>query len=172
MRLILAILLFILPGVASAADEPRYKPMPSMPMEEFERLLEKLVEHPPQLTASRLLPYYKIGRCLLEVQGKRLIDGKCAYIIGKDGEFEIHGPRQVYAGIDYPEPDCYCANISTDYFVQVDREILEGGATGPGWTAHWNEDKRATHAQPYLGPVVQRGACFLNDETKICLWKK
>lgn len=106
------------------------------------------------------------------MDGKRLISGPCAYTVRRGGEFEMHGPRQVYAGVDYPEPQCFCMAISTDYFVQVDHELLAGGSIGPGWWAHWNgKDKRATHAQAFLGTVTRHGACYSNKKTKICLWK-
>jgi hypothetical protein len=163
MRITLAILVALsTPATAVSAH----------PEEDFERLTGRLQEHPPHLSAARLPPGYKIGRCLFEVRGKRLISGKCAYTIGKDGEFQIDGSRQVYSGIDYPRPDCYCAEISTDHFVQVDHELLDGGGMGPGWWAHWNVDKRATHAEWLLGPVTRARDCYSNKDTKICLWKQ
>jgi len=170
MRLVFAALLTLSPGLASAADGQR-KEVATCP-EWNEKLMDRLTRNPPYLSSARVPKGLKIGRCLFEVKGKRLIDGKCAYAIRKDGEFEIQGPRQVYPGLDYP--DCYVGSfsISTDHFIQVDHELLDGGATGPGWWAHWNEDKRATHAHWFLGSVAKRGACFINSETKICLWKQ
>ncbi|NUR12423.1 MAG: hypothetical protein HOQ20_11370 [Bradyrhizobium sp.] len=167
MRLALLIVLTLLANTASVAGGQPGQLAPD------ERLIDSLVKNPPHLSAKRRLPpEYKIGRCLFEVKGKRLIDGLCAYEISKGGEFEINGPRQVYSGTDYPTPDCYCAEISTDYSVQVEHELLEGGSTGPGWQAFWNGEKEATHDQAFLGPVTKQGACFSNSETKICLWKQ
>jgi hypothetical protein len=121
-----------------------------------------------------------IGRCLFEVNGRRLISGACAYSISKNGSFEIDGPRQIYSGIDYP--DCYmgASTFTTDYFVQVDwanEKELGDGSPGPGWEAFWNGQIGSNHADNYIGPVRRDGACFSSvrswaPKTKICLWKK
>ncbi len=171
MRLALAMALLLVQHTAPQSKAHRFKPMPSMPNEAYVRLTERLTAHPPYLTPERVPDGYKMGRCLLEVKGRRLISGRCAYSISKSGAFEMHGPRQVYAGVDYPKPDVFPEEISTDYFVQIDHELLDGGSEGPGWDAFWNEDKRATHAQSHLGTVVRKGACYTNSEAKICLWK-
>jgi hypothetical protein len=172
MRFALVISMAISVATVSPVAGQRYKPMPSMSEEEFDRLTTRLSENPPHLSPSRVPSGHKIGRCLFEVNGKRLISGNCLYSIGKDGEFQIDGPRQVYTGIDYPDPECFCQTISTDYVVQVDRELSDDGTTGPGWIAHWNGEERATHVQQNLGSVSPRGACYVNAETKICLWKR
>ena len=57
-----------------------------------EAYYERLIAYPPVLTRDRLPKGYRIGRCLLEVDGNRLIDGKCAYIIRRGGDFHIDGP--------------------------------------------------------------------------------
>lgn len=178
MRPAVALLALALAGAAHAAPE-RYKPMPSMAYGRYDRLIERLLAHPPMLSKARLPAGFRIGRCLLEVDGRRLISGPCSYtieersdVVTRPGDFEFHGPRQVFSGVDYPRPEIYAGEISTDYFVQVDHELLDGGSIGPGWEAHWNEDKRATHAQSQLGPVKRKGACYSNARTRICLWKK
>jgi len=139
--------------------------------EQYLKLTEQLAKNPPYLTPDRLPEGYKIGRCLLEVKGRTYVSGKCAYSISKGGEFEFHGPRQVYRGVDFPNPGGGPLDISTDHFVQIDLELNGDGTAGPGWQAFWNEDKRATHAQDYLGPVTRKGACYTNPTTRICLWK-
>ncbi len=48
---------------------------------------------------QRLGEGHNWGRCLLIVDGKTLISGKCGYRITKGGEFYIAGPRQVYEGV-------------------------------------------------------------------------
>jgi len=112
----------------------------------------------------RLPPDYKWGQCLLEVEGKRYISGRCAYQVSHGGSFEIQGPKQIYSGIDYPEPAVFTGERSTDYFAQVDVDP-------DGAEAFWNADVRATHAQAHLGPVTRRGACWVNAHARICLWK-
>lgn len=93
MRLLVSLLLVIVSGAACAAGGPRYQPMPSMSQEDFGRLTKGLAKHPPRLSRDRLPPHFKIGRCLLRVDGKRLISGRCAYMVRRGGEFEMHGPR-------------------------------------------------------------------------------
>jgi hypothetical protein len=178
MRRAVVLLALLLAGAAQAAPE-RYKAMPSMSYERYDRLIHRLIAHPPMLSKARLPEGYRIGRCLFQVDGRTLISGPCSYTIEgrsnvtpRPGDFEINGPRQVYADVDYPRPEIYSEHISTDYFVQVDHELLDGGSVGPGWEAHWNEDKAATHAQSQLGPVTRKGACYSNARTRICLWKK
>jgi hypothetical protein len=143
-----------------------------MEFEQADPLFTRLEKDPPYLTPERLPPGYKIGRCLFVVRGKRIIDGKCAYAIGKGGEFQIEGPRQIYAGIDYPECFEGAATFSTDYAVQVSHPLLDGLSTGSGWVADWNEIKAANHLEWSLGPVRRRGPCYSNRQTKICLWKR
>ena len=146
-----------------------------MPFEQYDRLASRLEKHPPYITPERLPPGMMIGRCLFEVNGKRLISGKCAYSIGKDGSFEINGPRQIYGGIDYPDCFAGAATFTTDYFVQVDwndGKELGDGSPGPGWEAFWNGQIGSNHADSYLRPVVRHCACYSNNQTKICLWKQ
>ena len=174
MRHVIAILLMCSPALASGADKLHHKSMPAcMDGEQYGRLAERLQKHPPSITPARLPPGMHIGRCLLEVNGRRLISAKCAYEIEKDGSFGIDGPRQIYGGIDYP--DCFqgAATFTTDYFAYVDwidRKEMDDGSPGPGWEATWNETIGSNHAGGFLGPVVRHGACYSNDKAKICLW--
>jgi hypothetical protein len=173
MRCALAVALLSSPTLADAAGAPRHKRMPHcMEFEQADPLFRRLENNPPYLTPERLPAHLKIGRCLFVVRGKRIIDGKCAYGIGKGGEFEIQGPRQIYRGVDYPECFEGAAAFSTDHFVQVTHPLLDDLSQGAGWVADWNEDKGANYAQWQLGPVTRHGACFSNSETKICLWKR
>ena len=176
MRYLLVILLMCAPGLANAAEKLRHKSMPPcMPDEQYTRLADRLAKHPPYITPERLPPGSKIGRCLFTVKGKRLVDDKCAYNVDKDGSIGFDGPRQIYGGIDYPECFQGAATFTTDYFVQVDwvdQKELDDGSPGPGWEAHWNGVIGSNHGDAFLGPVVRKGACFSNRETKICLWRK
>ncbi len=184
MRPALAILLAFMPNLASAANEP----ISSMSKEELERLIKSgeeaestsaisyedeerlinnLIKHPPHLSAARLPPGYKIGRCLLVVEGKTRISGKCAYRVNKGGDFVIEGPRQIYDGFDYPSAHGSIAlMISTDYWANVFRE--EDGT----WDGYGNPDIRYVKAEgPNFGPLRRDGACLLNQRVRVCLWK-
>ena len=176
MRYVVAILLVCASGLATGAVKVRHKSLPPcMPFERYNRLADRLQKHPPYISPERLPPGSKIGRCLLEVKGKRLIDGKCAYRVEKDGSFGFDGPRQIYSGIDYPECFQGAATFTTDYFVQVDwvdQKELDDGSVGPGWEAFWNGSIGSNHAEEFLGPVVRHDACYSNRSTKICLWRK
>jgi len=139
----------------------------AVPEEDIERQLENLIEHPPQLSLARLPAGYKIGRCLLVVNGQTRISGKCAYQIGKGGDFVINGPRQVYDGIDYPKAEIMAAMISTDYWASVFKD--DDGT----WTGYGNEVIRAVHGEgPNFGPLHREGACLVSKDVRVCLWKK
>jgi hypothetical protein len=120
---------------------------------------------PATARQGRLWPGFQWGRCLLEVDGRAYISGRCAYLIEAGGSFEIHGPRQIYSGIDYPRPEIYAGERSNDYFALVEIE----GRSGHG---HWNEDPRATHGYGDLGTLTRRGACWVNARARICLWRR
>jgi hypothetical protein len=79
--------------------------------------------------------------CLLELKGKKFIDGKCAYWSDGDSGFQID------AG---------------GYFAQV---MLDDPTHA---TATWNETKDSTHAQTELGRLTKQGDCWANTEAKIC----
>ncbi|CAN5531157.1 hypothetical protein BH09PSE4_BH09PSE4_07230 [soil metagenome] len=156
---------------ATAQTVPSRSAFTHMSDQARERLITRLTAHPPYITRKRLPRGYELGRCLLKVDGRTLISGKCAYSISKGGGFELDGPRQIYADVDFPGED-FPQGLSTDYFVVVNREVHARGPDGPGWDAFWNEDKRASHAQGHLGTVTRKGPCYWNATAKICLWKK
>ncbi|MEG3148470.1 hypothetical protein U1769_01135 [Sphingomonas sp. ZT3P38] len=168
MRFAMALVLIL--AIGGAADARQTRAMRHLPP--VYDVADRLMRHPPLLTASRLPEHYKLGRCRLDVRGHTYIAGPCAYSISRGGALEFHGPHQVFGGVDYRRPGIFAEEISTDFFVQVDHELLDNGAIGSGWEAHWNENKRATHAQSQLGKVTKHGACYVNNETRICLWKR
>lgn len=85
-------------------------------------------------------------QCLLEVKGKKYIDGICKYEADPDGSFRIFGK---------------------EYFVYFN--TFNDGTAG----ASWNADPKSTHAQAPLGEDFKRdGNCWSNQETKICVWDK
>ena len=85
------------------------------------------------------------AKCLLQVNGKKYIDGTCKYSADKDGSFRLYGKQ---------------------YFVYLN--VFEKGKAG----ASWNADPQSTHAQAPLGELKQKGACWTNKTTKICAWNK
>lgn len=124
----------------------------------------------PFLTANtseqrRLPEGFKWGRCLLEVDSKTYISGRCSYHLSMNGDFEIHGPKQVWGGIDYPKTQAFSGERSEDYFAQVNMND-DGTAEGA-----WNWDKRATHAHTHLGTLERKGACWVNRKARACVWK-
>jgi len=124
-----------------------------------------LIGVPCDANAVHRLPAgFHWGRCLLEIDGKKYITGRCAYEIGPGASFEFHGPHQIWAGIDY-KPEDFAGEQSNDYFASIDVE----GSTADGF---WNENIRATHAQAFLGTLRRRGACWVNERAKVCLWRK
>ncbi|MBX9796254.1 hypothetical protein [Sphingomonas sp.] len=142
--------------------------------------IDRLIAHPPLLTPARLPRGARIGRCLLEIDGKRLIDGKCGYMISKGGDFHIFGPHQVFDGIDYPEAGGMANMISTDWWADVFRR--DGR-----WAGYSNSEDgiRAVHGQESRwGALRRKGACYLSDGGKrmpegpiaqyvrVCLWKR
>lgn len=88
----------------------------------------------------------RISRCLLEVDGRRYIDGPCLFAADDGGSFTI-------------------STIGTlRYFAVLD--LSDDGAR-----AFWNEEQGAGHAHTPLGPMVRRGACWRNRSAKICAWR-
>lgn len=138
--------------------------------------IRKLIANPPALTKERLPKGYKIGRCLFEDDGKVRINGRCAYRIGKGGDFHIDGPHQVFDGIDYPKAGIMADMISTDWWADVFRD-------GDGWTGYSNSDDDqvgSVHGQASRwGKLTRRGACYVNrkggdvrQQVRLCLWKQ
>ncbi|WP_157215918.1 hypothetical protein [Flavisphingomonas formosensis] len=118
----------------------------------------------------RLPDGFRWGRCLLVVGAQTRIKGKCAYQISEGGTFEIHGPRQIYDGIDYPEQEIYAGVQSRDYSAVIYRD-------GKGWIGSATPDKLSTHGE-YPWKLRKQGACYFAQDdpqgrfVKICLWKK
>lgn len=175
-RRVSAALLLACWAIPSIAGERQQFKMP--PDFDYDAHYAKLAANPPYLSAARLPKGYKIGRCLLVVDGQTRISGPCAYILHKGGEFHMAGPRQVYDGIDYPKAEIGAMEMSTDWWANVFKD--ESGH----WTGYANENVRYTKGDGSAwGALMQTGACFSNqfiphkpDEfrqlVKLCLWKK
>ena len=115
----------------------------------------------------RIPPDYKWGRCLFVVEGQVRIKGACTYRIEKGGDFQINGPRQVYEGIDFPRGLIMAGHRSADYWAEVYKDF-EGV-----WTGYGNESIGAVHGTgPRYGPLRRRGACWVSNIARICLWKQ
>lgn len=97
--------------------------------------------------ASEIAPGRTItGTCLLEVQGKRYIDGRCPILMSPGGSFQI--------GASESDPLTYFASVST-----TGRDVGDG---------FWNEERGASHAHTPLGVLHRRGACWENETAKVC----
>ena len=158
------LLLGVLALPASATDAPKRRPVKAMSEAEIDRL----IKNPPAIAVARLPRGYKIGRCLLIVDGKTRIAGTCAYRITKGGEISIEGPRQIYDGIDYPDANGSLALLmSTDFWASIFRD--DDGS----WNGYGNDDISGVNgAGPKFGSLRHDGACFLNERVRACLWKK
>jgi hypothetical protein len=83
-------------------------------------------------------------QCFLSVNGKVYIDKICDYDeFDKDGSFTIG------------------ANGKSRYFPYV----------FPGSESYWNEAPTSTHAHTSLGVLHQSGACWTNEQARVCAWK-
>ena len=133
---------------------------------DLEKLSTALLQHPPQLSPSRLPDGYRIGRCLLVVDGQTRISGPCSYSMERNGSFHIDGPRQVFEGVDYPETKGTMDTLSTDYWANVFRD-------GVIWRGYANGQVGSVHGEaPDWGELHHKGACFSNTRAKVCLWAK
>ncbi len=115
-------------------------------------LMASLAASDRSFAAEHKLPAgYKLGRCVLEVQGKTYLSGRCAYLVDRDGSFEVIDPRKLW------RDEGYFAYVNLD------------GASAEG---SWNEETLSSHADAPLGPLTRRGACWVNKRARICLWRR
>lgn len=91
----------------------------------------------------------KPGKCLLVIDGKTYISGRCEVEIYTDGtgSFQITENRK-----------------RGSYFAQV--LVGEGEAKG-----YWNGERGANHAHSPLGELRRNGACWVNNKARVCAWK-
>jgi hypothetical protein len=90
------------------------------------------------------------GKCLLQVDGKNYIDGKCPIIVDKDSI--TIGVSKRTSTVDY---------FATIFLDDDNKNIGEG---------YWNEEKHLDRAQALLGTLKRNGECWENEKTKICAW--
>jgi hypothetical protein len=137
--------------------------------EELQRSIERRVEIARARPWSiRLPPDYHWGHCLLVVEGKTRISGRCAYSIEKNGDFSIQGPRQIYDDIDFPKATYGYEERSNDYWAEVFKDV----DVDVNWTGYGNAEIVETHgAGPMFGPLRRHGSCLVGKTPRICLWK-
>jgi hypothetical protein len=86
------------------------------------------------------------GRCLLEVNGKKYITGACKIEMDKDGSFRVYDLKK------------------RGYFAYV--TMAHVGANG-----YWNGTEKGSHAHDPLGDLYKDGACWKNEDAKVCAWR-
>jgi len=91
------------------------------------------------------------GRCLIEVGGKKYLDGRCNIEISADGSFSVGtGDR----------------GRSSRFFAYVNKN--EDGTADESW----NSIRAGSHAHDSLGPLRPEGsACWVNSAAKVCAWR-
>jgi len=90
----------------------------------------------------------KPGRCLLEVDGTKYINGRCTVELQKGGSFQIYDLKK------------------RGYFAYVTLTDAVGVANG-----YWNGTDRGSHAHDPLGELTRDGACWVNDRARVCAWR-
>lgn len=92
-----------------------------------------------------------MGECLLEVDGKTYIDGRCNVEMARDGGFSI--------GSGGAQPSKYFARV-TRY---KDSPLFSGG--------FWNGVEAASEAHDALGDMSSGGGCWVNQRATLCAWQ-
>ena len=83
------------------------------------------------------------AECLMVIEGRSYIEGRCEFDADPDGSFRLLGQR---------------------HFTYVT-------VTAPGVAeAAWNGREAASHAQEPLGEVRRNGACWESPRLRICAW--
>jgi hypothetical protein len=89
----------------------------------------------------------RAARCLLEIDGRTIIDGVCPFVPQAGGDFSIgddEGPIGFFA------------------LVQIESPGLARG--------YWNGEQYATHAHSSLGWLERNDACWENERARVCAW--
>jgi hypothetical protein len=95
-------------------------------------------------------PHSEPRRCLLVVDGKTLVQGRCMVFPMGDGGFTLNTATK---------------GRRVGHFAVVDVTGRDRG------DASWNARAGDLHAQDPLGPVVRSGTCWSNARARICAWK-
>src|SRR5262249_54892945 len=88
------------------------------------------------------------GECVLQVKDVTYLDGPCEISMEAGGNFQVSTlTGRLYFAAFFPE----------------------GGGTA---TASWNGTiPGATHAHTDLGNLSRQGACWVNEQAKVCAWR-
>jgi hypothetical protein len=81
--------------------------------------------------------------CLMVIEGRSWIDGRCDFDADPDGSFRLLGQR---------------------WFTYV--SVMSPGVA----EASWNGKEAASHAQEPLGELRRNGACWESATVRICAW--
>ncbi len=87
------------------------------------------------------------GKCLLEVNEKKYLNGSCVIDMDQEGSFLIKS-----------------ASKNPTYFAIVNVEKSNG-------VGYWNGEPNSTHAHSPLGNLKRKGGCWQNENAKVCAWK-
>jgi hypothetical protein len=90
------------------------------------------------------------GRCLIAVDGRTFLKGRCNIQIRPGGSFTV--------GVS--------DESRSEYFAYV---ALDGGADAA--VGYWNGIEAESHADTHLGPLKRKGACWSNSRARICAWR-
>lgn len=89
-------------------------------------------------------PDYKAARCELVVAGKTHGEGDCRFYPDPGGSFQVHFPSGIFADVR-----------------------VEGAGKAIGY---WTGPLPASHAHDDLGRLTRDGACWVNDNVRVCAW--
>jgi len=90
------------------------------------------------------------GRCLIVVDGKTYLKGRCGIEIRSGGNFTV--------GVSDTSRSEYFAYVNPD----GDRNKAQG---------YWNGRDAESNASWDLGTLKRNGACWSNRRAKVCAWK-
>src|SRR3954451_12774875 len=98
------------------------------------------------LTATATSGRADEGRCLIAVDGRTFLKGRCDIRVRPGGSFTV--------GVS--------DRSRSEYFAYVDLEAGAGAAVG-----YWNGTEAESHASEHLGPLQRKGACWYNSRARI-----
>jgi hypothetical protein len=90
------------------------------------------------------------GRCLISVDGRTYLKGRCNIEIQPDGSFTVGVGEQ----------------FRSRHFAYVN--LYGGYGTAQGY---WNGRAAESHAGSDLGALKRSGACWSNSRARVCAWR-
>jgi hypothetical protein len=90
------------------------------------------------------------GRCLIVVDGKTYLKGRCNIEIRPGGNFTV--------GVS--------DTSRSEYFAYVNPDGDASKAQG-----YWNGRDADSNASSNLGTLTRKGACWSNSRARVCAWK-